>query len=367
MITVIRIATPIIDEEEKKAVIKVLESGKFVQGENVEKFENAFAKYTGSKYAIAVGSGTAALHLSLISLEIKNGHDVITPSFSFVSSANCALYCGAKPVFSDIRLDTFNIDVNDIRKKITPSTKVIVPVHLYGHPADMDEISEIATENDFYVVEDCAQANGAEYFGKKVGSLGDVGCFSFYPTKGMTTIEGGMIVTNNEEIAEKTRILRNIGQKGTYTHTELGYNYRMNEVEAAIGLCQLKKLNRWIKKRTKNARILTKNLQEIKGIVTPTVLPKARHSFNYYTIRVKKDWKLTREEIIKEMLKRGVETKVYYPIPIHKQPLYIKLGYTGEYPNSESASDECLSLPINPKISVKDLEIISESLINILS
>ena len=364
---IIKIASPIIDKEEKNAVLKVLESGKFVQGENVENFENAFAKYTGSKYAIAVGSGTAALHLSLISLKITNGHDVITPSFSFISSANCALYCGAKPVLSDIRLDTFNIDVSDIREKITPSTKAIVPVHLYGHPADMDEISELATENDFYIVEDCAQANGAEYLGKKVGSLGDVGCFSFYPTKGMTTIEGGMIVTNNEEIAEKTRVLRNIGQKSIYTHTDLGYNYRMNEVEAAIGLCQLKKLDKWIEQRTKNARILTKKLQGIRGIVTPTVLPKAKHSFNYYTIRVKDECKLTREEVIKEMLKRGVETKVYYPIPIHKQPLYIKLGYTGEHPNSEIASGECLSLPVSPKISVNDLEIISEALIDTLS
>ncbi len=363
MSKIIRIAQPLISKEEKDAVIKVLNSGKFIQGENVQKFEKEFTKYIGCKYAIAVSSGTAALHLALLSLGIISGHEVVTPSFSFISTANCALYCGAKPVFADIHPRTFNIDPNSVKEKLSRNTKVIIPVHLYGQPSDIDELLKIASEKDIYVVEDCAQAVGAEFNGKKVGAFGDIGCFSFYPTKGITTLEGGMIVTNDEKLSNKLRLLRNIGQESTYKHTELGYNYRMNEVEATIGILQLKNLNKWTKQRIKNAKFLTKNLQEIEGIIPPFNHPKVLHTFNTYTIRVTKEFRISRDDVVKQLINQGIEAKVYYSTPIHKQPVYEKLGYGGEYlPETENASKEVLSLPVHPNLSESDLNKIVASI-----
>ncbi|HEC89506.1 MAG TPA: DegT/DnrJ/EryC1/StrS family aminotransferase, partial [Thermoplasmatales archaeon] len=240
----ISIARPLLGEEEKKAVVDVLNSGMLASGPKVEEFEKRFAEFVGVKYAVATTSGTTALHLALLSLSVGTGDEVIIPSFSFIATANSVLFCNAKPVFCDVNPKTFNIDVEKIESLITDKTKAIMPVHLYGQPADMKPILEIAEKHDLYVIGDAAQAHGAEYDGRRVGSFGDVECFSFYPTKNMTTGEGGMITTNIEEIAERARSIRNHGREKTkwgYEHNRLGYNYRMTDIAAAIGLEQLKK------------------------------------------------------------------------------------------------------------------------------
>ena len=358
----IRIASPMIGGSEKRAVMKVLSSGKFIQGENVEEFENKFAKYIGTKFGIAVCNGTAALHTALLSVGIKSGDEVIVPSFSFISSANAILYCNAKPVFADINPKTFNVNPESIKNLITERTKAIIVVHLYGQPCDMAKIKEVAEDNNLLLVEDAAQAHGAEFEKKKVGTFGNAGIFSFYPTKNMTTSEGGIVVTNDESVAEKARKIRNIGQERKYYHTELGYNYRMTEIEAAIGLEQLKKLEVWIKKRIENARVLTKLLEGITGIIPPFVDKRSRHIFHQYTVRINKYFSKTRDELVKELLRKDVETSIHYPLPIHKQPLYIKLGYKDSLPETESASKEVLSLPVHPRLSKKEISFVAESI-----
>lgn len=349
--------------EEKRAVMDVLSSGNLAQGEKVEKFEKEFARFIGVKHCIAVNSGTAALHLALLALGIKSGDEVITTSFSFIASANCALFCGACPVFSDIDPRTFNISPYDIKNKITKKSKCIIPVHLYGQPADMSPIIEVANKHDLFIVEDCAQAHGAEYKNKKVGSIGDLGCFSFYPTKNMTTGEGGAITTGIDELSEKLRLLRNHGQTKWHCSSILGFNFRMTDIAAALGIEQLKKLKRFNRKRISNAKVLTKNLSGIDGLITPFISPNVTHVFNNYTIRVTNRFKLSRESLIKKLLNNGIETRIYYTSPIHMQSLYVKLGYGKiSLPEANKASNEVLSLPIHPSLTRSDLSYIAEKI-----
>jgi len=370
----IPIAKPLMADEEKKAVLEVLSSGHLIQGEKVEKFEKDFAKYIGVKHCIAVNSGTAALHLAALAAGLKPGDEAITTPFSFAASANCVLYCGAKPVFSDIDPRTFNMNPEKIKDVITSKTKCIIPVHLYGQPAEMDQIKDIADARGFFVIEDAAQAHGAEYKKKKAGSIGNIGCFSFYPTKNMTTGEGGAVTTNDEEFAEKIRLLRNHGQKVQYYHSTLGFNFRMTDITAAIGIEQLKKLEKFNERRIENAKILTERLSGTKEIVTPFVSPTVRHVFHQYTIRVNVDGgsdknRVLRDKLQQKLSERGVQTKVYYPIPIHKQELYLKLGYNNKFnifPEAEAASDEVLSLPVHPSLSIGDLENISNEIRRIM-
>lgn len=250
----IPIAKPNIGEEEKNAVMEVLESGMLAQGLKVKEFEERFAKYIGTKYAVATSNGTTALHIALLSSGIKKGDEVITTPFSFIASATSILFCNAVPVFADIKTKTFNINPNKIEKAITKKTKAIMVVHLYGQSSEMDRIKEIANKKKLSLIEDACQAHGAENNGKRVGSIGDIGCFSFYPTKNMTTGEGGMITTNDHVIAEKVRLLRDHGQKERYEHVIVGYNYRMTNIAAAIGIEQLQKLEQFNKKRRENAK-----------------------------------------------------------------------------------------------------------------
>lgn len=345
----IPIANPNIGEEEINAVKQVLSSGMLAQGEKVKEFENNFANYIGTKYAVATSSGTSALHLALLSLVVGPGDEVITTPFSFISTANSILFCGAKPVFADIDSKTFNIDPKEIKKKITPKTKAIIPVHLYGQPANMDEIMKIAEDGDIKVLEDSAQAHGAEYKGKKVGSIGDCSAFSFYATKNIVTGEGGMVTTNNKKITEKIRKLRDHGQTKYYEHDELGFNLRMTDIQAAIGTEQLKKLDKFNKKRRKNAEFLSKNLEGI--VETPFVSKDVKHVFHQYTIKTD-----NRDELLKKLHKNKIVAKIYYPKPIHKQPLYKKMGYNINLPVSENISKKVLSLPIHPKLKKHDLE-----------
>ena len=355
----IPVAKPLIGEEEIEEVEKVLRSGFIAQGPRVAEFEEAFASYVGTKYAIATTSGTTALHLSLLALGIGSGDEVITTPFSFAATGNCALYVGARPVFVDIDPQTFNLDPNQIESAITEKTKAILPVHLYGQPAKMDQIKEISEEHDIPVVEDAAQAHGAMFHDQMIGSIGDMACFSFYPTKNMTTSEGGMITTNNTELAEVARILRAHGEKERYHHSVLGYNFRMTDIAAAIGLVQLKKLDDFNQKRIENAEYLTEHLKGISSIEPPFVSPQVKHVFHQYTVRVK-DGK--RNDVMNFLNQEGIGTGIHYPVPIYKQELYQNLGYNDKCPETEKATSEVLSLPVHPSLSVEELETIVISL-----
>ncbi len=357
----IPISKPLIGEEEILEVKKILTSGHLVQGDKVEKFESEFSKYIGVKYAVATCNGTTALHTALLACGITEGDEVITTPFSFIASSNSILFCRAKPVFVDIDPETFNINPDLIEEKITEKTKAIVVVHLYGMPAEMEKIMKIAKKYNLLVIEDACQAHGAEYKGKKVGSIGHIACFSFYPTKNITTGEGGMITTNDDKLYEKARMIRNHGQRfiGEYSHRILGYNYRMTEIQAAIGLVQLRKLESFIEKRIEHARYLNNGLMDVSEIITPKIRENIRHVFHQYTIRVL-DGK--RDYVIKQMERNGIQTRVYYPLPIYKQPLYKNLGYREELPEAERASREVLSLPVHPSLSKEELNEIIHSL-----
>jgi perosamine synthetase len=351
----IPIAKPFIGEEEINAVTEVLRSSTIAEGPRVKDFEAAFAEYTGTSHAIAVNSGTAALHVALLAHNIGGGDEVITTPFTFIASANSVLFTGAKPVFADIREDTFNIDPGIIVEKITSKTKAIIPVHLYGQAADMKSIMEIAEDNGLMVIEDACQAHGAAYDGKKVGSFG-TGTFSFYPTKNMTTGEGGMITTDDAQIYERAKLLRSHGSKQRYLHETLGYNFRMTDIAAAIGIEQLKKLDIFNEARQKNAFYLNSKLKDISGIVTPMIKKNCEHVFHQYTIRVTEDCKVNRDALVKALNENGIGTGIYYPLPVHKQPFYRESGYTDSLPVAEKISQEVISLPIHPAVSKDNLD-----------
>lgn len=356
----IPISKIIFSKDEENAVLEVLRSGNLVQGAKVEEFERMFADYIGSKYAAAVSNGTTALHLALFLLGLNKNDEVITSSFSFIASTNSILYVGAKPVLVDIGKD-FNIDVSKIEKKITKRTRAILPIHLFGNPCDMDKIISIARKYKLKVIEDCAQAHGAEFKERKVGSFGDLGCFSFYGTKNMTTGEGGMITTNNSTLYNKIKMLRSHGSLKRYYHKYLGFNFRITDMQAAIGVVQLKKLDKLNSKRIKNAKYLNQKLQNIKGIVTPLIEENKKQVFHQYTIIVTPEFPIKRDLLVKKLLKKGVESAVFYPLPIHKQESMFDM-HKLKLPISETLSNQVLSLPINPFITTRDLDYIYESI-----
>jgi len=357
----VTLSMPVMTDEEIAAVASVLRSGKLAQGPRVEDFEQRFASYVGTKYAIATNSGTSALHTALLAHGIGKGDEVITTPFSFIATANSILCCAAKPVFVDIDEKTFDIHPDLIEEKITPNTKAVLPVHLYGGPCEMAPIMEICRKHGLALIEDAAQALGAEYYGKKVGSFG-TGCFSFYATKNITTGEGGMVTTNDKRIAETARMIRDHGQSARYIHQIIGYNYRMTEIAAAIGLCQLDKLEQSNVVRISNAAYLTSKLSGIRGIKTPEVKARVKHVFHQYTIRVTKNFTVTRDKLKQQLEENGIFAAVYYPLPIHKQPLYERIGYDAFLPISETISEEVLSLPVHPNLTEEDLVRIGQSM-----
>lgn len=352
----ISIAQPMMGAEEQEAVAQVLASGQMAQGERVAEFERRFAALSQAKEAIAVTSGTAALHLALLAHGIGPGDEVITSPFSFAATGNTILLVGATPVFADIDADTYNIDPAAVEAAITPRTKAIMPVHLYGNPADMDRLMALATAHNLVMIEDACQAHIASIRGKTVGSFG-TGCFSFYPTKNMTTGEGGIITTNDPEIAERLRLWRSHGQKERYVHTALGYNYRMTDIHGAIGLAQIEKLPRFTERRIANAAFLSEQFGA--RVKTPTVLPGHTHVYHQYTIRVPRE----RDAFAAALRERGVGTGVHYPRPIHQQPYYQEHGYTMSLPVAEAAAQQVLSLPIHPALSQADLETIAREVL----
>ncbi|HQJ50275.1 MAG TPA: DegT/DnrJ/EryC1/StrS family aminotransferase [Anaerolineae bacterium] len=349
----ISISAPMLGQEEKQAILQVIDSGQLAQGKRVKAFEEAFAAVCGVKHAVATSSGTTALHAAVLAHGIGPGDEVITTPFTFIASANAAVFTGARPVFVDIDERSYNIDPCRIEAAITPRTKAILPVHLFGNPCDMDAIMAIAKKHGLIVIEDACQAHGATVQGRKVGSFG-TGCFSFYPTKNITTAEGGIVTTDDDTIADRLRLIRSHGQRERYYHESIGYNFRMTEIQAAIGLAQLAKLASFTQARQEHARYLSERLQ---GVVTPTFAPGHEHVFHQYTIRVPD---AGRDALAERLHEKGIGTMIYYPVPVHRQKVYLDMGYNDHLPVAEQASREVLSLPVHPALTTADLDKIVE-------
>jgi perosamine synthetase len=345
---VIPIARPQMGDEEQRAVSEALASGSLAQGPRVAELEERFAAYVGAAHAVATSSGTTALHLALLAHDIGPGDEVITVPFTFIASANSIVYTGARPVFVDVDERDFCIDPRLIEAAITARTKAIMPVSLYGQPADLPEIEEIAARHGLALIEDAAQAHGAAIGDRRSGTWG-AGCFSFYPTKNMTTGEGGMITTDDAAVAERAHLLREHGMKVRYHHDTLGYNFRMTDVHAAIGLAQLGKLE------ANNARrraIAARYDAELRGVITPPVRPGVTHVYHQYTIRVAQ-----RDAFAERLRERGIGTGIYYPIPVHRQKPFIELGYGDEsFPVSERLTDEVISIPVHPSLTDAEID-----------
>lgn len=351
MVPVIPISRPFIGEAEKQAVQEVLESGMLVQGPRAAMLEEAFATLCGTRHAIATSSGTAALHVALLAHGIGAGDEVITTPFTFIASVNSIIYVGARPVFVDVEEDTFNLNPKLIEAAITPRTRAILPVHLYGYPCDMDAIMEIATRRKLIVVEDAAQAVGADLRGQPVGSFG-TGCFSLYATKNVMSGEGGMITTNDDAVAERCRMIRNHGMRRRYFHDMLGYNFRLSDLHAAIGLAQMKRLAEFTARRRANAAYLNSHITSVR---TPTVRPGFGHVWHQYTIRVSDG--RDRDAAVKQLNEAGVGTGVFYPLPAHKQAHLAAMGLgAASLPVAERLAREVISLPVHPQLTQTELE-----------
>lgn len=346
----IRMGRPVIGEEEKRAVLAVLESGQLAQAGRVAEFEEAFARFIGCEHAVAISSGTAALMVALLAHGIGAGDEVITTPFTFAATANAVLIAGARPVFVDVREDDFNIDPALIELAITRHTRAILPVHLFGHPCDMEAIGDIARRHGVAIIEDACQAHSASVGGQAVGSFG-TGCFSLYATKNMTSGEGGMLTTDDAAIAERVRLIRNHGERQRYHSELLGYNFRMTEIAAALGLAQLSRLPDLNERRRANADYLSRHLR---GVITPGERPGCHHVYHQYTVRVPSG----RDRLAAALREAGVETAVFYPTPVHCQTLYRERGYDLSLPVAEGLSREVLSLPVHPSLSQEDLETI---------
>lgn len=352
-----------IRKEIDTAIKKIIDTSSFVFGEELDKFENEFAKYCGVNYSVGVGNGTDALRLAVLALGIGSGDEVLSVSNTFTASIDCVIHAGAKPVLVDCD-EYFNIDVSQIEKKINKKTKAIIPVHLYGQPARMDEVMRLARKHKLYVIEDCAQAHGAEFKGKKVGSFGNLGCFSFYPGKNLGAMgDAGAITTNNKSLYKKLLKLRYFGMgKHKYYHDFIGLNSRLDNLQAAILRIKLRKLNKWNSERIKIARYYDKLLKDLdkKEIILPKVVKKAKHVYHLYVIQTKK-----REELLKVLEENEIYAGLHYPFPLHLLKAHKKLGYKkGDFPNTEKYAKEILSLPIFPGMKVTEIEKISKVIHN---
>jgi dTDP-4-amino-4,6-dideoxygalactose transaminase len=341
-----------------EAISGVVEGTQFILGPEVKAFEQEIAAFIGTKYAVGVASGTDALHLALLAGGIQPGDEVITTPFTFIATAETITHCGAVPVFVDIDPRTYNIDPAYIEAKITKKTKAILPVHLYGQPAAMTHILELARKYKLKVIEDCAQALGARYKDKKVGSLGDAGCLSFFPSKVLGAYgDGGMVVTNNPEIAEKVIMLRSHGGKQKYYNYVPGFNSRLDALQAAILRVKLRHIDDWLELRRKKAALYSKLLGQIDGVKPPYAADDSYHIFNYFTVRLNP--KIDRNKLQEHLNSQGIASVVYYPLSLHLQPVYKPLGYKkGNLPESEKAQEEVLSLPIYPELGDKTVEIV---------
>ena len=342
-----------------RAIGEVIDSGAFAGGPFVEKFEADFSAHNNSLFAVGVGSGTEALWLVMLACGIGEGDEVITVPTTFMATAEAITFCGARPVFVDVNDCTYTMDPAELEGALTPRTKAIIPVHLFGQPADMDPILEFARKHDLFVIEDAAQAHGAEYKGRKVGTLGDAGCFSFYPGKNLGAFgEAGAVVTDNAELQEKVRILRDHGQTRKYHHTMVGWNCRMDGIQAAVLRVKLQHLDRGNSLRRAHALQYKEALDGLDEVVKPFEASFARHVYHVYAIRVQE-----RDEVLAFLAEKGIQCGVHYPVPIHLQKAYRNLGYkTGDLPVSERTALEFLSLPMFPELTKAQIEMVSLSL-----
>ena len=345
-------AKPIIGDEEREAVDRVLRSGMLAQGPEVKAFEAEFSAHVGGRHCVAMNSGTSALHLGFIAAGIEPGDEVIVPSFSFAATANAVVLAGGVPIFGDVDPRTFNLDPDHVETLITKKTKAIMPVHLYGHIAAMDRFDEISSKYGVKIIEDAAQGHLASLNGRNAGEFGVVASFSFYPTKNMTSGEGGMVVTDSAEVARNLRLLRNQGQEIRYQNEIIGFNTRMTDIHAAIGRVQLTKLPGWTKKRQENAAYLNAHL---KGVVVPYLQPGTTHSYHQYTIRIPGGSAQKRDAFMAAITAKGVGCGVYYPTPIHRLPSF---NLSLNLPETELVIKECVSLPVHPSLSTQELETI---------
>src|SRR5205809_5859321 len=352
----IPIARPIIGGAELEAVREVLASGMLVQGAKVKAFESAFAQNVGRRHGIAVSNGTAALQIALLAQGIGAGREVLVPPLTFFATASTVLLSGAKPVFVDVDRNAYTMNPTKTATSLTGKTAAIMPVHLYGQTAEMEPILEAARSRGIPIIEDAAQAHGAEYHGKKAGNLGDTACFSFYATKNMTTGEGGMIVTDNDEIAEKARLLRDHGQASKYQHVLVGYNYRMTEIAAAIGLVQLQKLDGWVKQRRANAAALTKGLEGIEGLVPPSEGEWMVDSYYQYIVRREGSFPISRDEIVRLLTEDGTASRPSYPMPLYQQKALRDLRIRGRCPVAEDIIPRLFELPVHPGVGPAEIE-----------
>lgn len=364
----------LIDEDDIQVVIETLRSPFLTQGPKIKQFEQAIADYVGAQYAVAFCNGTAALHAACYAAGISEGDEVITSPITFAASANCVRYMGGTVVFADIDANTYNIDPSEVRRKITSNTKAIIPVDFTGQPADMETIMEIASEHNLVVIEDSAHSLGAEYKGDKVGTQADMTMFSFHPVKPITTAEGGIIVTNNEEYYRKLQLFRSHGIEQTeysieqgdwyYEMTELGYNYRMTDLQAALGLSQMTKIDSFIQQRREIAAFYTEAFQDIEGVIVPKQLEETNSGWHLYMIQLER---ASRKQIFEQMRSLNIGVHVHY-IPVYWHPYYQQLGYErGLCPNAENWYEKALTLPIHPNMTTEDLSIIVSNIKELLN
>ncbi|MGD8565496.1 MAG: DegT/DnrJ/EryC1/StrS family aminotransferase [Candidatus Bathyarchaeota archaeon] len=360
----IPINAPQIGEDEIKAVVKVLRSGNITHGLGsgpmVTEFENAFARFAKAKHAIAVNTGTSALHSAIVATGVSVGDEVILPSFSFVATAEVVVMAGGKPVFVDINSETYNISVEEIKKAITEKTVAIMPVDMYGLSADMKPIKEIAEKHNLVIIEDSCQAHGAFYNGKPPGAYAKAACWSFYASKNMTTGEGGMNTTNDEEFAEKLRTMRSHGEKEKYNSLILGHNYRMPEIQAALGRVQLRRLPEFLRRRRENSKRFSEKLRNVKGLKLPQEPENLRHSWYLYTVRIMNANSTKRNRLLEILKKEGIGAEAYYVNPIHSMKFYRRYG-KHKLPQTEKASEQVISLPVHPGVTLEQADFISKS------
>jgi perosamine synthetase len=366
----IPINLPKIGEEEVQAVVKVLRSGMLTSGLGagpmVTEFEKKFSSFAGVKHAVAVNTGTAALHSAVIACGVKHGDEVVLPSFTFVATAEAVVLAGGKPVFTDIDSETYNLSASAVEKSITKNTKVIMPVDLYGFSADMKPLREIAETHGLALVEDAAQAHGTTYAGKPAGTFADAACWSLYASKNITTGEGGIVTTNNDQIDETLRMTRTHGEKAKYSSLILGTNYRMSEIQAAIGNVQLEKLPSFLAKRRQNAQQLTKILKESNRLVLPWESKDRQHSWYLYTARLKDATETERNTLMEELKKKGIGAEAYYVNPVHQMPFYRENFRSVKLPETDKASTQVFSLPIHPGVTTEQVDFIGKTVLSLL-
>lgn len=354
--SMIPIAKPVFSEKTIDDVSKVLRSGYIRQGPKTREFEERFREKVGADYAYAVSNGTAALHVSYLSI-LKPGDEVIVPAFTFFATASTVIYANGKPVFADIDPETFLIDPEDVKEKVTKKTRAISPVHLFGNAADMDALYDLAEDHELTIVNDSAQAHGTEIDGMDIGSFETVNCYSFYPSKSMTTGEGGMVTTNDSEMYKLGCLIRSHGDDARYHHVVLGLNYRMTDIAATIGLNQLSYLDRYLARRRRCGKVLREGIEKIKGLLPQKIEQKVNHSYSYFSLVMDpNEYKCTRDEFMQALKAENIDCAVHYPIPLTKQPAITNIMKPEKCPASEEISNRILSLPMHPELSDEDLE-----------